>query len=354
MKLSLKILAIAAIAASTFPLISCAGPTGFSYQNITISLVAQCSDCPLGITFNPSYPVPTINGVAQQALSTSPPIPAGAIITQDNQGEGGTIEFLATVTGAPPANVYWSIYPTPNLGSVQTYPTGGNPPGESGSSVGTFSTPAGTTTTAQGATAYYVQGGTPVYGGAALEQAEALGIPQGNVMIVAGVPTSPTVPVSSCVLGASGCVFATQLVQIFNGNTANVGPPSVYLSPKTPTNPAGLTTPVAFVSHLPPNNTYQFYGGVVGAAPCTTQASCLIQGIQYPIYTADDTPIWEVGSSTSNAIPCTVASICPYGTISSTGLYTAPPVIPPGGTAVIVIASQILPTTTAFAYITVN
>ena len=358
MKLCLKILAIAAVAASTYPLISCAGPSGFSYQNISINLVAQCTDCPVGITFNPAYPVPMVAAtppatglVAAQGYSTSPTIPVGAVITQDNQGEGGVIELLAAVTNAPTTSVYWSILPTPNLGSVQTYPTGGNPPGGSGSSVGSFSAPAGSSTTAQGATAYYSQpGGPPVYGGAALLQAEANGIAPGEVMIVAGVPTDPSVAPSSCTLGAPNCVFRTQLIQVYNQTSASVGGPAVFLSPKTPTVPAGLTTSVATV---PRNTTFQFYGGVVGTAPCTTTANCVIQGTTYPLYWLDDSAIWEVGSSTSTAAPCTVTAICPYGTISSTGLYTAPPQIP-STQPVVVIAAHALPTTTAAAYITVN
>ncbi len=104
MKLCLKILAVASIAVFTYPITSCSGPAGFSYQNVAISLSQvpiQCSDCPGGITFNPADPA---------ALT----MPLGG-------GQGGTVLITATVTNAP-ANITWTIFPQPNLGSIDSPP----------------------------------------------------------------------------------------------------------------------------------------------------------------------------------------------------------------------------------------
>ena len=42
MKLGLRILAVAVIAATSISLIGCAGPAGFSYQNVSITLSPMC------------------------------------------------------------------------------------------------------------------------------------------------------------------------------------------------------------------------------------------------------------------------------------------------------------------------
>lgn len=377
MKLSLKILAIAATAATTYSLVSCAAPAGFSYQNVSISLTAQCTDCPAGITFNPAYPLPTITTSGLAASNgggggASGIIPAGALMTMPNTGEGGTVEFLATVTNAPASSVTWAIYPQPNLSGIDTLPTGtGTPVGESGSGVGTFATPGGSTTTATGPNVYYAVNGVPIYSGAALAQANAMGICQGCVMLVASVPSDPDNP--------SAVVTFSMLIAVYGGSTAQ-GPPSAYLTPHTPSTPSGLVNPVVSVAHNPNLPTiaaggqYQFYGGIVGAAPCLTTASCLINGVQYPLYTADNTAVWEVGPTPfalSTAFPCpsATAPVCPYGTItqpvlnaagqivSPGGLYTAPAAIPPtpsGGTAnevVVVLVSQLVGTVDQYAYV---
>jgi len=341
MKLCLKILAIVVIAASTYSLIGCSAPAGFSYQNVTIALSAQCSDCPAGISFNPNYPVPATNGTQQTTA-----IPAGAVLTMDNQGEGGVIELLATVTNAPASSITWSIYPQPNLGSIDANPSGTSTPvGESGSSVGSFVTPGGSTTTASGPTAYYSQGGIPVYGGAALVQANALGIPQGDVMIVASVPSDPNNP--------SAVVTYNQLVQIYNGSTAQ-GPPTTYLTPKTPTTPAGLTNPVVTVPHN--GGTYAFYGGTVGAGACLTTATCGT----LPLYSTDNTSIWEVGPTPYSLTTAVIGGNASLGTISTTGVYTAPATIPTtavtgtAGEVVVIVASHLVPTVATYAYVGIN
>jgi len=331
MKLCLKLLAIAVIATVTYSLTSCAAPASFSYQNITISLSPQCSDCQLGLFYNPAQP---------------------NVFLMSNNGGGGTVLWTATVTNAPPTSVQWAIYPLPNLNGIGTPPNGSSTPvGEQGSSVGSFSATSGNT-------AYYVQNGVPIYSGAALQQANTIqwtqngvgqtGIPQGDVLLVASVPTSPNAP--NCTLQpiTPGCVSQGQLVQLFNETTAQ-GPPTLYLVPKTPTNPSGLTTPVATVSHLAPNNTFQFYGGAVGASPCFNTTTCGSNPLDF----TDNSVIWEVGTSTTNAAVCTTPALCPEGTISATGLYTAPAVVPPSP-PVIVLAAHILTTITAVAYLAVN
>jgi hypothetical protein len=361
MKLCLKILAIVATAATTYSLVSCAAPASFSYSNVSISLTAQCTDCPAGITFNPLYPVAPNNGASASGV-----IPPGAQLTMANTGEGGTIEFLAQVYNAPATNVSWQIYPQPNLNGITVLPNGtGTPVGESGSSVGTFGTPGSSTTTATGPTAYYAVNGVPIYADAALVQANAMGIPQGCILIVATVPSNPDNP--------SAVATTSVLIQVYGGSTAQ-GPPSVYLAPKSPTTPAGLVNPVVSVAHNPnllttgaiaAGGQYQFYGGIVGAAPCLTLANCSYgsPAVSFgPLYSTDNTAVWEVGPSPfslSTAFPCTSAGLaCPFGTISSTGLYTAPAAIPPnpsGGVSnevVVVLVSQLVSTVNAYAYVT--
>src|SRR5450631_2874014 len=122
MKLCSKILVLAIIAVLTYPMTSCSGPAGFSYQNVVISLnkvPIQCSDCPgNAVTFNPADP--------------------GTVTMPLGGGQGGTILITATVTNAP-ANITWTIFPQPNLGSIDAPPTGTSlPVTESSSSVGTI------------------------------------------------------------------------------------------------------------------------------------------------------------------------------------------------------------------------
>jgi hypothetical protein len=179
-----------------------------------------------------------------------------------------------------------------------------------------------------------------------------MGIPQGCVMIVVSLPADPD----------TGAVVSTnQIIQIYGGSTAQ-GPPGAYLTPHTPTTPAGLTNPVVSVAHN--GGTYQFYGGIVGAAPCNTVGTCNINGVQYPLLTADNTAVWEVGPapfSLTTAFVCTTpASVnpltCPYGTVSQTGLYTAPATIPanglsPASEVVVVVVSQLVGTVDSYAYV---
>ena len=326
MKLGFRILALCTIAVTTYSLVSCAAPTSFTYQNVAVALSVQCGDCPAPV-YNPAYPAPAVVGQ---------PAPAGSVLLQTVAGQGGTYIFTATVTNAP-ANISWNLYPTPNLTTPNPPPTGTTLPiTESGSSVGTINV-------ASGNTAYYAApNGPPVYGGAALTQAQAMGIPQGTILLTATVPSDPNDPTKT--------VTANQLIQLFGGSTAQ-GPPTVYLTPATPTSPANVTNPVAIVPHN--GGTFQFYGGVVGAAPCITAATCAAISPTTPLNTTDNTPIWEVGPapfSLSTAVPGGDAT---YGTISATGLYTAPVAVPPVQ-PVVILVSHLVPTVNKYAYINVN
>jgi len=342
MKRSSKILANVIIATTTYSLIGCAAPQGYSYKNVSILITQTCSDCQIGAATQPYNP--------QQP----------GVVLMSNQGEAGTTAFTANVTNAP-EQVTWQIYPLPNLTETSgPLPTGTVlPVGENGSQVGSFNAVSGNT-------AYYTQGGIPVYSGAALQQAQnfqytisyltttvvagqtqliqvntpTVGIPQGDVLLAATVQTDPSNPNST--------FTGYQLVQVYNGSSS--GAPSVYLVPKTPTTPAGLTDSVAFVPHN--GGTFQFYGGAVGAAPCASTSACLINGTQFPINGTDNGVIWEVGTSTSTVVAGGNSTV---GTISNTGLYTAPTTIPSTGAQVVVVmAAHALTTTNAVAYVTIQ
>lgn len=301
MKLWFRVSAVAVIAAFAYSLVGCSAPSGFSYQNVAVTLSVQCSDCPTPI-YNPAYPAPSAAGQ---------PAPAGSVLTMPATGQGGTYLFTANVANAPATNVTWALYPSPNLTTPNPPPTSTTgTPTESTSQVGTLNA-------ASGNTAYYSQNGVPVYSGAALQQANAMGIPQGMVLVVASVPSDPANP--------SAVTTGSQLIQIFGGSTTQ-GPPSVYLTPATPTTPSGITTAAVTVAHG--GGTYSFYGGVVGAAPCTTTANCLIQSVQEPLDYVDNTPIWYVGPTPANIATAVPGGNACFGTISNTGVYTAPAAIP--------------------------
>jgi hypothetical protein len=70
---------------------------------------------------------------------------------------------------------------------------------------------------------------------------------------------------------------------------------------------------------------------------------------------------WRLGLFLSTAFVCTAPGLaCPFGTVSQTGLYTAPAALPPtpsGGIAnevVVVVVSQLVTTVNAFAYVGLN
>jgi hypothetical protein len=328
MKLCLKILAIATIAVVTYPITSCSGPTGFSYQNVTISLTQvpiQCSDCPGGINFNVADPV--------------------ALYMTVGGSEGGTVLITATVTNAPP-NITWTIFPQPNLGSIDSPPNGTSTPvTESGSSVGSV-------TAASGNTVYYsAPGSVPIYTGAALQQAQSfqwtyngvqrVGIPQGDVLLQASVPSDPANP--------SAVAVSYQLFQVYSG----VG---LYMVPAMSATPSGLVNPIVSVAH---GTSFAFYGGAAGAVPCTTPSTCLINGTQFPLYTADNSVVWSVGPAPFAAGTQVVGGNATLGTITQNGVYTAPATIP-SPLPVVELSSHALPSITsasgshlAYAYVNI-
>jgi hypothetical protein len=342
MKLCLKLLAVAVIAVSTYSLTGCSAPSTFSYKNVTVSISSFCTDCVAGATtnggttYNPAYP--------------QPPNP-GSVILMPNTGQGGTTTFVANVTNAPQTNVTWTLYPTPNLGDIDTAPSGTSlPVGESGN-------PLGTINAASNNTISYTVPGPPIYSGAALVQANQLGIPQGDVLLVASVPISPSDP--------SVVATQSQLIEVYGGSSA-IGPPSTFLIPKTILTPAGQTQPVVTV---PRNTSYAFVGGTVGAGPCanTTSYPCVdAAGNKLVTGTPDNTSIWEVGPapfSLTTAVVCsTNGPLCPYGTVTQQGVYTAPSVVPNStnafttiaGEVVVVVISHAAPTTATYAYVLIN
>jgi len=247
-----------------------------------------------------------------------------------NTGEGGTETFFANVTNAPQTNVTWTVYPSPNLGSIDTLPTGTTLPITESGGLGTINA-------ASGNSIYYTVPGAPVYGGAALEQANAMGIPQGDILLVATVPDNPSNP--------SQVATGSQLIQVYGGSSAQ-GPPGTYLTPKTPTTPAGVTSPAVTVAR---GTSFQFYGGVVGAAPCTTTVSCG----SLPLYTADNTAVWAVGPAPASLSTAIVGGNATLGTISTTGVYTAPTTIPTT-LPVVYVWSHLVTSVYSYANIGVN
>jgi hypothetical protein len=318
MKPCLQILAIVIVAAALISLIGCAAPATFNYSNVTISLTyTQCAaNCIGAVLFGPANPTTLIT-----------PGPSSS----------GCVNVFAAVTNAP-ANITYTLYPTPSL----VEPT---PPSGTSTAIGEQSSAVGTVNYANGTTNFFCAPGVvPVYKGAALQQAQSLGIPQGDVLLIAGVPNNANTASSSCVLPTSpGCAIFSQLIQIYNEAGAT-GPPTVALFPATPT---GYTNSVVTVTH---GTSFQFNGFAVGAPPCLGAAACLINGVQYPIDSTDNKVNWLVGPTTATAV---LGGSTTYGTISSTGLYTAPAAVPPSQ-PVIVMQSDLVSTITAFAYITVN
>jgi len=322
MKLCFKTFAIALTAvAAAYSLIGCAAPASFSYQNVSLSLNAACADCinsGIIVFYNPAYP--------------QPPNPGSVVLMPPGGGQGGNTVFTATVVNAPSTNVTWALFPQPNLASITNPPTGTTVPvTESGSSVGIINA-------SSGATALYsAPSSVPIYSGAALLQAQALGIPQGDVLLVASVPSNPNDPTAVATIG--------QLIQIFTG-------PVPYLTPHTNTQPAGLITPVLTLAR---NASYQFTGGVAGAAPCTSTVVCATQGFT-ALYSTDNLPLWEVCPAPFALTTCVVGGNPVLGTISQTGLYTAPAAIP-NPQPVILVTSHLSPTITNqnnYAYIAIN
>jgi hypothetical protein len=298
MKRSMKILATVIASAAAASFLGCAAPPSYSYKNVTIAITTSCTDCAAGFivtTYNPSFP--------------QPPNAGSVLLMPQGGGQGGTTTFTATVTNAPPSTVTWTVYPTPNLnGIIGTT----SPGGEAGN-------PNAITTSGNTAVFSAPSPGGAIYTGAALAQAQALGIPQGDVLLVASVPVDPNNP--------NNVVSASQLVQTYGGTT-----PSVYLTPRTPTTPANQTQPEVTVAR---NMPYAFFGGTVGDPPCLPAAGQpLCSASPDPILnnavplTTDNTSIWYVGPAAESSSTLVAGGNSILGTIDANGVYTAPANIP--------------------------
>jgi hypothetical protein len=346
MKLCSKILAIAIIAFTTYAMVGCAAPAGYSYQNISVSVASYCSDC------------------GSPGVVTSPVTTDGYNTTLvANNSEGGCALFTATVTNAPPI-VSWALFPTPNL-TETGIPSGANAePGETTPQVGTMAQP-------NGLSNYYCQNGVPNYTGLALAQANALAIPPGDVMMTLSVPSDPSNP--------SAVFTHTEMIQIyFNSNI--FGPPATHLIPSTSAAP----TQVATVPHG--TGSVQFTGYAVGSAPCTpsglgspTCTAVAPATVGVPSYSTNNTVDWYLGyynsssvlTGTTNACTFTLATpptaaqitACTEGYIVvgntvngiTSATYYAPAIVPAStatsGEPVVVLESDSVPTVTSNAYV---
>jgi len=386
MKLCLKILAVAIIAVSTFPLFSCSAPAGFSYQNVTVGLqVTFCADC-AALTYAPlPYPQPIALPDQQSQL-----LVPGAVV-QVPEGGGsreGCVELTAVVTNAAP-NVVWQLYPTtPTVLPPPSLPTGGFPVTEPSEGLGNTNTQTvnttqvGTLNSATGVTNFWCIpiGGSgtllPIYTGAALQEAEAApmppgwngptwtGVPQGDVELVAGVPTDPSNP-NACptpLVATPTCAIAATVFYVYYVSPGTI---QVILLPSTP---KGQTNAIL---NVPPGTTYTFSGTAIGALPCTptlpaapaTPTTCVLNGGGFaPANYTDNAIIWEIGPATSPASAATCVKSgpsCPYGTIVSTGpttaVYTAPAnALATTNEPVILAVSHATTSINGAAYITVN
>ncbi len=300
MKLSSRILAFAAIA-STSALISCAGPSGYSYKNVTIKL-----------SFNPICSGVCLTGTSNIFTLVPQPLQAGDLIGPPGairlptgyQSSGSCVELTATVTNAP-ANLTWTIYPTPT-------PTVPAPPSGTSYAPTLPSVNVGTLSSTTGSQNYYCSPrDIPIYTGATLAQAQSLGIQQGETEVVVSVPADPNNPAN-----------VVSQTQTFN-TESNAVPSGVIVG----------TTPNTSLS-LPLGGKFQFSGFVTGlsgyyTAPGTTT--------QIP----SQSQVWSV--TAPGGLPI-VGGNATIGTITNTGLYTAPSAYPASGkTVTISMASAAYP-----------
>src|ERR1035438_18998 len=82
----LRILAVTAVAATSYFLVGCAAPAGFSYQNVTVTLTPFCTDCPNGVFYNPAYPMPTV--VTLNSAAAGSPSPPGSVLRSEERRVG--------------------------------------------------------------------------------------------------------------------------------------------------------------------------------------------------------------------------------------------------------------------------
>jgi len=266
MKLCYKILAIA-IVASTGSFISCAGPAAFSYQNVT--LVLSYNPICTGVCINGNVFTPVPAGV-----NTGP---VGAIEMPVAGGSGSCLTITATVTNAPPTPT-WTVYPTPAPGATSN---------------------SGYMDGATGATNAYCMftGGTiPIYSGVELAQATALGLQQGETEVVVTVPADPNNPAD---------VVSASMQFTYELNTTGQKPGSIGIGIQ----PGSVTIPLSTATTP---STYQFTGYIVGING--------YEGAGATVNTPAKLMTWEVNTVVGGA----GTGAGQFGTISSTGLYTAP------------------------------
>jgi len=270
MKLCSKIFAIAILAFTTYAMVGCAAPAGYSYQNISIGLTNYCDDCGAGDPVSAT----TTNGYETTFIA--------------NNSQGGCLLFNATVNNAPP-NVSWALYPTPNL--VQEGIAADVTP-----SIGALST-------STGLSSYYCQNGVPIWSGAALNQAAALGIPNGDVLMTLSVPADPTNP--------SVVVTRGEMLQMYSNTTpaANVVPSS------------NGNSPAANVIHG--TGSFVFGGFITKAEPCGPS------GGGFPVcatgvanYTADSLAVWALGYNVNNTLT-NVTTLCTFTSYPTTAQLAA-------------------------------
>jgi hypothetical protein len=286
MKLCTRLLAIAIIVCSG-SLISCAGPSSFSYQNVTLSLTHStiCNGC---FTGSFSY---ILNPAGAGGIT-------GAIEMPPGGGSGGCDQLFVTVTNAP-LKPTWTIYPAPS--SAAPAPSSGttNPPGEPNPNTGTIVVGTGNSNF------YCEPSGIPIYTGVSLVNAKAAGIVDANGNVVQGstevIVTNPADPNDPTKIVSAALFFSYQL---------QTPPTGVLVGMSGLTLPANVTVPLG--------GTYQFSGYVAGANgfnPCTGGGGA---------GPSTGTPGYAVTYSVNGVVGGTGTGAGQFGTISANGLYTAP------------------------------
>ena len=175
---------------------------------------------------------------------------------------------------------------------------------------------------------------------------QAMGIPQGDILFVASVPIDPEQSLRGRYRQPVDPDLRRQHAQ---------GPPSVYLTPSTPTTPAGLTNPVVTVAHN---------GGTLSSStaessaprPASPPRPALRSAPAVSRSTPPTTPpIWEVGPA-----PFSLSTACPrrrhhlrhhHANRASTPLRRR---FPPAASPSVILVSHLVPTVNNYAYIGVN
>jgi hypothetical protein len=309
MKLCSKLLVIA-ILTSTCALISCAGPSNASstYKNVTISLAYYpiCNGCGTtgtgGFTYgvnppgaggitgavicSPASSTCLINGSEICSTTAQTCVTGGAIEMPPGGGSGSCAELYTTVTNAP-FNPTYTIIPAP----VTTNAT---------SNVGTLGVPIGNTV-------FYCEANSiPVYSGAQLAQAQAAGLPMGTTEVVVTNPADPNDPTK--VVSAS-LYFAFQTLTVPSGIVAGILP-------------GGNVT-------VPLGGTFQFTGYIAGNSGFIVPAGAVVPTGGCTVAIANVCiPAYQANYNVNGVIGGAGTGAGQFGTISSTGLYTAPTAYP--------------------------